>query len=743
MTDSIHSEEKPNNNTSEASSSHCCHHNSKPSKSASSSDPDAIFICPMHPEVRQVGPGSCSKCGMALEALISEEDDQEEYLEMLTKFKIAALFTVPLLMVSMGDMLPGKPISNLFSPTVRIWLELILAAPVCLWSGLPFYVRGLDSIKSKNLNMFTLISLGVLVAFLYSLIATLLPNIFPNSFQDSFGHVAVYFESAAVIVTLILLGQVLELKARTQTNDAIKKLLGLAAKNALKINSDQTESEISLNQVQIGDILKVRPGEKIPTDGIVTSGTSSIDESMITGEPIPIEKTIGNKVIGATINNTGTFLMKASKIGTDTLLSHIIMMVAEAQRSKAPIQKLADTVAGYFVPVVIIVSILTFIIWSLFGPEPAMAYGIINSVAVLIIACPCALGLATPMSIMVSMGRGALEGILFKDAETIETFRKVTTLVVDKTGTLTEGKPKLITVHSSYPDLEEDQLLTYVATLAKNSEHPLSEAIVTGATNRKLSISDTEDFRSITGKGISGIVNGKKILLGNNALIKANKIDISTLEQDAEKSRSQGQTVMFVGIDGAAVGLIGVADTIKKSTFEAVKALQEDGIEIIMLTGDSNTTAMEVAQKLNIKQVISEVLPDQKAAKINSLKEKGEIVAMAGDGINDAPALASAHIGIAMGTGTDIAMESANVTLVKGDLRGILRGRLLSSTTMNNIRQNLFFAFIYNFAGVPIAAGILYPFFGVLLSPMIAAAAMSLSSVSVILNALRLKKIKI
>lgn len=723
----------------------CCHedhgHATHKPKNVSS-DPNAIYTCPMHPEIRQVGQGSCPKCGMALEPLIADDSENEELIDMTRRFWLAALFTIPLFIISMGDLLPGQPISKVISPSIKVYLELLLATPVCLYSAWPFYVRGIDSIIRKSLNMFTLIGIGVSVAYVYSLIATLVPGWFPDSFRDTSGHVAVYFEAAGVIVTLILLGQVLELRARNQTGEAIKKLLGLAAKTARRINADGSEEDIPLENVQLDDKLRVRPGEKVPVDGIVIDGKSNIDESMITGEPMPVEKAQGDKVVGATVNGTGSFIMKAQKIGADTLLSRIIHMVAEAQRSKAPIQKLADIVSGYFVPIVILVAILTFIVWSNYGPEPAMAYAIINSVAVLIIACPCALGLATPMSIMVSTGRAATMGVLFKNAESIEVLRKVTTLVVDKTGTLTEGRPKLVTVLPS-EELQEDELLSLVSSLEKGSEHPLAEAIVRGAEDKNVSFQEVTDFESVTGKGVTGIVAGKKVALGNKALMEQQNISIENILEKAESFRKEGQTVMFVSIDSKFAGLVGVADPIKATTQEAINELHKEGLEIVMLTGDSATTAQAVANKLGIDKVIAEVLPEQKVEAVSKLQSEGKVVAMAGDGINDAPALAKAQVGIAMGTGTDVAMESAGVTLVKGDLRGIVRARKLSRTTMANIKQNLFFAFVYNAAGVPVAAGVLYPTFGLLLSPMIAAAAMSFSSVSVIANSLRLRTAKI
>ena len=722
---------------------HSCHsHVNGAAKPPSDGSDGNIYTCPMHPEVRQIGPGSCPICGMALEPLIANNDENEELMDMTHRFWLAALFTIPLFVISMGDLLPGQPISQMLSAKTSVWVELFLAAPVCLWSAWPFYVRGIDSVIRKSLNMFTLIGLGVSVSFIYSLIAAVFPDIFPNSFRNAEGHVAVYFEAAGVIVTLILLGQVLELRARTQTGEAIKKLLGLAAKNARRINSDGTEEDVPLDQVQLGDQLRVRPGEKIPVDGVVVEGKSSVDESMISGEPIPVEKNLGDKVVGATVNGTGGLVMRAEKVGAETLLSRIVHMVAEAQRSRAPIQKMADVVAGYFVPIVVLVAILTFVVWALFGPEPAMAYALINSVAVLIIACPCALGLATPMSIMVATGRAATSGILFKNAEAIEVMRKVDTLVVDKTGTLTEGKPKLVTVMPA-EGMSEEELLCYVGSIERGSEHPLATAIVKGSEERGVTLKSVEDFSSITGKGVTGLVDGKKVALGNKALMNDSGIEFEHLFTKAEELRSEGQTVMFVAVDNQSAGLVGVADPIKETTPGAIAALHKEGLKVIMLTGDSKTTAMAVAKKLSIDDVIAEVLPEQKVDVVTKLQNEGHIVAMAGDGINDAPALAKAQVGIAMGTGTDVAMESAGVTLVKGDLTGIVRARKLSRATMSNIKQNLFFAFIYNAAGVPIAAGVLYPFLGVLLSPMVAAAAMSFSSISVILNALRLKKMKI
>ena len=721
----------------------CCHHEkSKQHKSSQPVDPNALYTCPMHPEIKQQGPGSCPKCGMALEPMIATgQIDDSELRDMKKRFFIAALFSIPLLIISMGDMLPGSPISNIISPVAKKWIELFLAIPVCLWSAWPFFVRAIASLKNKNMNMFTLIGLGVSVSFLYSLVATLVPGIFPLSFRGMDGQVDVYFEAAAMIVTLILLGQVLELRARNQTGEAIQKLLGLAAKSARKIFDDGNESDIPLEQVQVGDKIRVRPGEKIPVDGIVLEGSSSVDESMITGEPIPVEKLKGEKVIGATINTTGGLVIRADKIGSETLLSRIISMVAQAQRSKAPIQKLADSVAGIFVPVVILSSLITFAVWAVWGPAPAFTYAIINAVSVLIIACPCALGLATPMSIMVATGRGALHGILFRDAESIEVMQKINLLVVDKTGTLTEGKPTLMTVFPAN-NWDKDELLSIAAGLERGSEHPLAQAIVGAAEEKKISISVVQNFKSITGKGVTGKIDDREVSLGNQKLMDDLGIDFKAIRLEAEKLQAEGQTVMFISIEKSLAGLVGVADPIKKSTPKAIKQLHEEGIKIVMLTGDNKTTAHAVAQKLGIDEIIAEVLPQDKMDVITKFQNEGAMVAMAGDGINDAPALAQAHVGIAMGTGTDVAMESAGVTLVKGDLLGIAKARSISRATMRNIKQNLFFAFFYNAVGVPVAAGVLYPVFGILLSPMIAAAAMSFSSVSVISNALRLRKTK-
>ena len=721
----------------------CKHHDHTHGSAVQQASVDAIYTCPMHPEIRQVGPGDCPKCGMALEPMTVTLEDEEnpELVDMTRRFWVSAVISVPLVILAMGEFV-GLSFEWLASPRILSWIELVLATPVVLWGGWPFFVRGWQSIINRSLNMFTLIGLGTGVAYVYSLVATAFPEIFPGSFRDADGEVAIYFEAAAVIITLVLLGQVMELRARNRTGAAIKALLGLAPKTARRIEADGSESDVPLELVMVGDRLRVRPGEKVPVDGIVVEGNSAVDESMLTGEPIPVEKLAGDKVIGATINGTGGLIIEANRVGADTMLAQIVQMVAAAQRSRAPIQKLADVVAGYFVPIVVLVAIVTFIVWAIVGPAPAMAFAIINAVAVLIIACPCALGLATPMSIMTATGKGASMGVLFKDAEAIEVMRKVDTLVVDKTGTLTEGKPKLVQVKSA-TDMDESTLLRLAATLERGSEHPLATAIVAGAVEREVVLGKVENFDSVTGKGVTGEIDGKLVALGNASLLESLGIDPGEFAQRAEASRSEGQTVMFVAVDGLIGGIIGVADPIKETTLDAIKALHEENVRIVMLTGDSETTARAVAAKLGLDEVIAGVLPDQKAETVKRLQAEGRIVGMAGDGINDAPALAQAEVGVAMGTGTDVAMESAGVTLVKGDLRGIVRARRLSRATMSNIRQNLFFAFIYNGVGVPIAAGVLYPWFGILLSPIIAAAAMSFSSVSVIANALRLGRVKL
>lgn len=701
------------------------------------------YTCPMHPEIEQDEPGDCPICGMSLEPTVVTLDDADnpELDDMTRRLWLSATLSLPVLVLAMGEM-AGLSFERLASPQGLTWLEFAFATPVVLWGGWPFFVRGWQSVVTRNLNMFTLIALGTGVAFAYSIVATLAPSVFPASFRDAHGEVAVYFEAAAVIITLVLLGQVMELRARHRTGAAIRALLGLAPKTARRIEPDGTEGDVPLEQVQVGDHLRVRPGEKMPVDGKVIEGTSSVDESMITGEPIPIEKAVGDKVIGATVNGTGGLVIEARRVGSDTLLAQIVQMVAAAQRSRAPIQKLVDVVAGYFVPFVVLSAAATFVIWAAIGPPPAFAYALINAVAVLIIACPCALGLATPMSIMTATGRGATLGVLFKDAEAIEVMRQIDTLVVDKTGTLTEGKPTLASVET-VGDFDDVALLRLAATLEKGSEHPLAAAIVKAAATRDIELGTVERFESITGKGVLGDVDGLRVALGNKRLLESLDIDIGSLAERAEVLRAAGQTVMFVAVGDALAGLVSVSDPIKESTPAAIEALQREGVRIVMLTGDSETTARAVAATLGLDEVLAGVLPDQKAETVRRLQEAGSIVGMAGDGINDAPALAQAHVGIAMGTGTDVAMESAGITLVKGDLRGIIRARRLSRATMKNIRQNLFFAFVYNMVGVPIAAGALYPAFGILLSPMIAAAAMSFSSVSVITNALRLNRAKL
>jgi Cu+-exporting ATPase len=699
------------------------------------------YVCPMHPEVVSDEPGSCPKCGMALEPRTAtlEEEANPEFDDMKRRFVVSFIFTAPVLILAMAQMIPGRLLARYLPEYVHAWIELVLATPVVLWCGWPFFVRAWQSIVHRSLNMFTLIAVGTGTAYFYSLVAAVAPQVFPASFREAGGHVAIYFEAAATIITLVLLGQVLELRARSQTSSAIKALLGLAPKTARIVRDDGGEEDIPLERVQHGDKLRVRPGEKVPVDGTVLEGTSSIDESMVTGEPIAVEKQAGDRVTGGTVNGTGGFLMRAERVGAETLLSQIVQMVAEAQRTRAPIQRLADVVASYFVPGVVLSAVITFIVWALAGPSPRFAYALLNAVAVLIIACPCALGLATPMSIMVGTGRGALAGVLIKNAESLEILEKVNTLVVDKTGTLTEGKPRLASVEAM-PGWNGMDVLRLAASLERGSEHPLAAAIVAGAEENELQLAAAENFQSFTGEGVTGIVDGRLVAMGNSKLFERIGASLGDLREQAESLRREGRTAMFVAVDAKPAGLVAVADPIKPTTVEAIKMLHEDGIRLVMLTGDSRTTAEAVARELGIDEVEAEVLPQQKSEVVKRLQKEGYVVAMAGDGINDAPALAQAEVGIAMGTGTDVAMQSAGVTLIKGDLRAIARARRLSRSTMRNIRQNLFFALVYNGLGIPLAAGVLYPFFGLLLSPMIAATAMTFSSVSVISNALRLRR---
>ena len=725
--------------------SDCCHshEHKEPAPLPEGVDPNEItYICPMHPEVVQKGPGTCPICGMALEpeTMTGDEGENPELTDFRRRFWVGLILTIPVFILEMGSHLLG--FHEFMDGTTSNWIQLVLATPVVLWAGWPFFERGWASVKSRNLNMFTLIAMGTGVAWIYSVAATVRPDIFPDSFRGESGAVPVYFEAAAVIVTLVLLGQILELKARERTGGAIKALLGLAPKTAHRIDDNGDAQEIAIEDIQVGDHLRIRPGEKVPVDGVVSEGSSHIDESMVTGEPMPVEKQAGSKVIGATVNANGSIIIRAEKVGRDTMLAQIVKMVADAQRSRAPIQRMADLVAGWFVPIVIVIAIIAFIVWSLVGPAPAFSYALIAAVSVLIIACPCALGLATPMSIMVGVGRGAKAGVLIKDAEALETMEKVDTLIVDKTGTLTQGRPALTDIITA-DGFEESELLTISAALEQGSEHPLAEAIVRAAHDQDLELPKALDFEAITGKGVKGQVSGAKVALGNSKMMEAIGADITPLTEGADNLRAQGATAMFVAVNGKAAGVIAVSDPIKDTTPEAIQNLHKAGLKIVMLTGDNETTARAVAEKLGIDEVHADVMPEDKSRIVGELRDKGAVVAMAGDGVNDAPALAAAHVGIAMGTGTDVAMESAGVTLLRGDLNGIAEAINLSRATMRNIRQNLFFAFIYNAAGVPIAAGVLYPVFGILLSPIFAAAAMSLSSVSVVGNALRLNLTKI
>lgn len=701
-------------------------------------EPGAIYTCPMHPEIRQVGPGSCPICGMALEPVLASVDSgpSEELADMTRRFWIGLVITLPVFLLEMGGHLSS--LHMFLDKQTSNWVQLALATPVVLWAGWPFFTRGWNSLLSRHLNMFTLIAMGTGVAWLYSVIATAFPNIFPAAFREANGSVAVYFEAAAVITVLVLLGQVLELRAREQTSGAIKALLNLTPKTARRVRDGRDDEEISIDVIRVGDLLRVRPGEKVPVDGVITEGHVSVDESMVTGESMPVSKEPGAKVIGGTLNKSGSFIFRAEKVGHETMLSRIVQMVADAQRSKAPIQRLADQVSGWFVPLVILIASLAFGVWSIYGPEPRLAFGLVAAVAVLIIACPCALGLATPMSIMVGVGRGAQAGVLIKNAEALERLEKVTTLVVDKTGTLTEGKPAVTSIVTA-AGFNETEVLRIAASVEQASEHPLAEAIVVRAKKQSLNLAKVSEFDSPTGKGAIGTVEGHKVTIGNARFLRENSVTADELSRQADTLRGDGATVIYVAIDGRLAGLMAIADPIKETTPSALRELEASGVRIVMLTGDNATTAQAIARKLDIRDVESDVLPDQKAGVVARLRSEGAVVAMAGDGVNDAPALAAADVGIAMGTGTDVAIESAGVTLLHGDLVGIVRAIKLSRATMSNIRQNLFFAFIYNVAGVPVAAGVLYPAFGLLLSPVIAAAAMALSSVSVIANSLRLR----
>lgn len=701
-----------------------------------------VYTCPMHPQIRQTGPGNCPICGMTLEPEVAalETGPSPELVDMTRRFWIGLVLSIPVLALEMGGHLTN--LHMVLGPQTSNWLQLVLATPVVLWSGWPFFQRGWKSLVTRRLNMFTLISMGTGAAWVYSVAATVAPGLFPVTFRAEGGSVAVYFEAAAVITVLVLLGQVLELRAREQTGGAIRALLDLAPKTARRVRADGTDEDVGLDAVAVGDRLRVRPGEKVPVDGLLLEGRSSVDESMITGESMPVTKDVGARLIGGTMNQTGGFIMEAGKVGSDTMLSQIVRMVADAQRSRAPIQRLADEVSGWFVPVVIAVALVAFAAWMIYGPEPRFAHGLVAAVAVLIIACPCALGLATPMSIMVGVGRGASLGVLIKNAEALERFEKVDTLVVDKTGTLTEGRPE-VTAIAAVAGISESELLRLAATVERSSEHPLALAIVNAASDRSIALGDAADFDSPVGKGVTGTVEGKRLILGSHRIMEEEGVDVSTMTAKAEELRNEGATVIFTAIDGGLAGLFAIADPIKATTPNAVKALVEDGVRVVMLTGDNKTTALAVARRLGISEVEAEVLPEDKSKIVSRLRSEGRIVAMAGDGVNDAPALAAADVGVAMGTGTDVAIESAGVTLLKGDLQGIVRARQMSRATMSNIRQNLFFAFIYNAAGVPVAAGVLHPVFGLLLSPIIAAAAMALSSVSVIANSLRLRSMKI
>ncbi len=701
-----------------------------------------MYTCPMHPEIRQQGPGDCPICGMGLEPeeVSLNDGPSAELTDMTHRFWIGLVLTLPVFLLEMGGHLTG--LDHIVSPQISNWIQLLLATPVVVYCGWPFFVRGWKSVITRNLNMFTLISIGTGVALLYSLVATLMPQIFPGAFRQDDGSVAVYFEAAAVIVVLVLLGQVLELRAREKTSGAIKALLDLAPATARKLGEEGEESDVALEQVKVGDRLRVRPGDKVPLDGEVLEGSSNVDESMVTGEPLAVSKKAGSQVVGGSINQQGSFIMRADKVGRDTMLSQIVQMVASAQRSRAPIQGLADKVAGWFVPAVIVIAVIAFVVWSIYGPSPPMAFGLIAAVSVLIIACPCALGLATPMSIMVGVGRGAQIGVLIRDAEALERMEKVDTVVVDKTGTLTEGKPQVTQLVTADGFSDED-LMRYAAGLEKGSEHPLAHAILEKAKAMELKLSDAEDFDSPNGKGVTGKIDGKRVLLGNRLLMESEDVDTSAFDKEADELRKDGATVIFAAVDGKICGVLAIADPVKETTAAAIAALQKEGVRVVMLTGDNRTSAEAVARKLHIDEVEAEVLPEDKGKIVQRLKDEGRIVAMAGDGVNDAPALATADVGIAMGTGTDVAIESSGITLLRGDLMGIVEARKLSRATMRNIRQNLFFAFVYNAAGIPVAAGLLYPFTGILLSPIIAAAAMSLSSVSVITNALRLRVIKL